>query len=222
MNDTRSIRSFFRIIWAIARKDIIDAIKNKTVLSVLGSVAFTVAMYKFLPYLDRGEELPNLLLYDAGASAITTQLEESPQLRLYTYDSLDQMQRAVTRADRLEIGLVFPADLDRRLETGETVALDAHGVLVGGLRVDPGAQGGRDAVVGILGHLDGVAQLRAEAVGKGAVGDGGAGEVFVEEPAGGGPSVDLGGQQAHLPTCRTDAGVDGGELGGQPTVDRLG
>ena len=110
------IHSFFRIIWAIARKDIVDAIKNKTVLSVLGSVAFTVAMYKFLPYLDRGEELPKLLLYDAGSSALTVQLEESPQLRLYTYDRQEQMQRAVTRADNLELGLVFPADLDRRCD----------------------------------------------------------------------------------------------------------
>jgi ABC-2 type transport system permease protein len=126
MNDTRSIRSFFRIIWAIARKDIVDAVKNKTVLTVLGSVAFTVAMYKFLPYLDRGEELPNLLLYDAGGSDLAAQLEESPQLRLYVYDRREQMQRAVTRADDLDLGLVFPADLDRRLEAGETVKLNGY------------------------------------------------------------------------------------------------
>ena len=126
MNDTRTIRSFFRILWAIARKDIVDAIKNKTVLSVLGSVAFTVAMYKFMPYLDRGKDLPNLLLYDADNSALTVQLEESPQLRLYTYDSQDQMARAITRADKSEIGLVFPAGLDRRLAAGETVLLDGY------------------------------------------------------------------------------------------------
>jgi len=126
MNDTRTIRSFFRIIWAIARKDIVDGIKNKTVLSVLGSVAFTVAMYKFMPYLDRGESLPRLLLYDAGNSALAMQLEESPQLQLYAYDSQEQMERAVTRADNLELGLVFPADLDRRLAAGETVQLDGY------------------------------------------------------------------------------------------------
>ena len=70
MKESRSIYSSLRIIWAIARKDIVDAIKNKTVLSVLGSVVFIVVMYKFLPYLDGGSELPNLLLYDAGESAL--------------------------------------------------------------------------------------------------------------------------------------------------------
>ena len=126
MNENRSIRSFLRIVWAIARKDIVDAIKNKTVLSVLGSVVFTVAMYKFLPYLDRDGGLPNLLLYDAGQSALTVQLEESPQLKLYTYDTQEQMERVLTRADDFELGLVFPADLDRRIAAGERVKLQGY------------------------------------------------------------------------------------------------
>ena len=126
MNERRSIQSFFRIVWAIARKDIVDAIKNRTVLTVLGSVVFTVAMYKVLPYLDRGEELPALLLYDAGASALAVQLEESPQFRLYSYDSWERFQRAVTRADRYEIGLVLPTDLEARLQAGETVELEGY------------------------------------------------------------------------------------------------
>ena len=126
MRNRRSIQSFFRIIWAIALRDIADAIKNKTILSVLGSVVFTVAMYKFLPYLDSGHELPALLVYDEGQSVLTVQLEESPQLRLYTYDSQEQMQRAVTRADNFELGVVLPADLDRRIEAGENVALEGY------------------------------------------------------------------------------------------------
>ena len=126
MNEKRSLQTTLRIIWAIARKDIVDAIKNRTILTVFGSVIFTVAMYKFLPYLDRGEELPGLLLYDAGDSALTVQLEESPQLRLYTYDSRERLEHLITRADDFELGLVFPADLDRRLAAGERVELEAY------------------------------------------------------------------------------------------------
>jgi ABC-type transport system involved in multi-copper enzyme maturation permease subunit len=124
MKDRQSIRSFFRIIWAIALKDIVDAIKNKTVLSVLGSVVFTVAMYKYLPYLDGKNELPGLLLYDAGNSALAVQLEESPNFRLYSIDTQAGLERAITRADRNELGLAFPADMEQRLLAGENVQLE--------------------------------------------------------------------------------------------------
>jgi ABC-type Na+ efflux pump permease subunit len=126
MEYQKSLLSYLRVIWAIARKDIVDAIRNKTVLTVLGSVAFTVAMYKLIPYLEGNEELPGLLLHDAGDSALTVLLEESPQLRLYTYDSKEQFERAVTRADRYELGLVLPEDLDERLKNGEAVSLDGY------------------------------------------------------------------------------------------------
>jgi ABC-type Na+ efflux pump permease subunit len=54
------------------------------------------------------------------------ELEESPQLKLYTLDSQERLVRAVTRADNFELGLVFPADLDRRIEAGEAVELEGY------------------------------------------------------------------------------------------------
>jgi ABC-type multidrug transport system permease subunit len=126
MKEPHRLQTSLRIIWAIALKDVVDAIKNKTILSALGSVVFTLVMYKYLPYLSGGDELPNLLLFDAGNSALAAQLEGSPHFKLLTYDSQEHMLRALTRADYLELGLVFPAGLDERLQKGETVALDGY------------------------------------------------------------------------------------------------
>jgi ABC-2 type transport system permease protein len=115
-----------RIIWAIALKDLVDAIKNKTILSALGSVVFIIVMYKYMPYLEGRDELPNLLLYDAGESALAMELEDSPSLRLYTYDTRERMLDLLSRGDTPELGLVFPADLDQRIRDGEDIELDGY------------------------------------------------------------------------------------------------
>jgi len=39
------------IIWAIAAKDIVDGLKNKTILANIASLVFLILFYKFLPAL---------------------------------------------------------------------------------------------------------------------------------------------------------------------------
>ncbi len=56
----------FRIIWAIAAKDISDAIKNKTSLGIIISTLLMIVFLRFLPTLENGSTLPRLALYDAG------------------------------------------------------------------------------------------------------------------------------------------------------------
>jgi len=121
-----NIQASARIVWAIFCKDLVDAIKNKTILSGLASVVFVVLIYKFEPMLTAGDQLPNLLLYDAGASALAIELEDSPSLRVFTYDTFEAMRRALVRADRREIGLALPAGLDRAVDAGETIRLTAY------------------------------------------------------------------------------------------------
>lgn len=127
MKQHPSLQETMRIVWAIVLKDLVDAIKNKTILSGLGSVVFVVLMYRFMPALTRGDELPNLLLHDGGTSELAIELEDSPSFRLFTYDSLEEMQRALVRADRQEIGLALPADLERQLQGDQTLVLGAYG-----------------------------------------------------------------------------------------------
>ena len=61
--------SHFRIIAAIAAKDVIDGIRNRSILSSLFTVIFLLALYQFLPMLNAGVAPMDLALYDAGSSA---------------------------------------------------------------------------------------------------------------------------------------------------------
>ena len=49
---SEKLREHLRIIWAIATKDIVDAIKNKTTLSVIGAVFFLMVFYQILLLLN--------------------------------------------------------------------------------------------------------------------------------------------------------------------------
>lgn len=54
----------FRIVLAIAWKDILEGWKNKVVLTSILTAIFLVAFYTYLPDLTRGDELPLLVIYD--------------------------------------------------------------------------------------------------------------------------------------------------------------
>ena len=61
-----------RIVWAITSKDLIDALKNKNVISLVVTSLMVVVLYRYLPALIAEDGPPALLLYDAGESEFVT------------------------------------------------------------------------------------------------------------------------------------------------------
>lgn len=115
------------IIWAITTKDIVDALKNKNTLTVILVVLFMIAFYRFMPALEGGEQLSNVLIYDAGASSLVTALDGSSRLKLYPrYTSQEQMENDLASGDAPELGLVVPADFDEALASCEPVELEGY------------------------------------------------------------------------------------------------
>jgi ABC-2 type transport system permease protein len=123
----KRLREDARVIWAIAAKDIADALKNKTTLTAMLVVLFMIAFYRFMPALTGGDELTNVLVFDAGESSLVAALENSPLLDVYTgYASPAQMARYLANGDVPELGLVIPADYDRALASGRQPVLDGY------------------------------------------------------------------------------------------------
>ena len=97
---TTSWGEALRIIWAITAKDLFDAVKNKTTLSILLSALFVLVIYQLLPKWERGSNLPPVLVYDAGASELLPALKRSPHLDVYTgYTSQAQLERKLVAGD---------------------------------------------------------------------------------------------------------------------------
>jgi ABC-2 type transport system permease protein len=115
-----------RIIWAIAAKDIVDSVRNKTTLTVIVSVLFIIVFYQILPELENGDPLPRLVFYDEGSSTIISQLEDNPRLDLVEASSKDWMEGYIGHRDFVVLGLVLPMSFDKTVEEGVPIELEGY------------------------------------------------------------------------------------------------
>jgi ABC-2 type transport system permease protein len=107
------MKTHLRIILAITAKDITDAVKNKTIISVLLSVFFILGIYRILPSLEGWGQAPNVLVYDAGSSTLVPLMKNSQVFELWTgYRSEAHMKEKLASGQVPELGLVIPAGFD--------------------------------------------------------------------------------------------------------------
>ena len=95
MQTSGNLKTNLRITLAITGKDILDAIKNKTTLSVLATSFFLLLFYIFFPIL---EEEDIIRLYDAGMSTWLPSLEASIPNRIIVESSQDSMEYNIARS----------------------------------------------------------------------------------------------------------------------------
>jgi ABC-2 type transport system permease protein len=86
-----------------------------------------VVFYRFLPVLTTGQEPLNVLIYDAGNSALGAYLENSQTIEAWTgYEDETHMMRKLAHGQSPELGLVIPADFDQALESGGEAILQGY------------------------------------------------------------------------------------------------
>lgn len=115
-----------RIISAITTKDIVDAIKNRNVIANVITVFFVVVAYKVMPVLMNADELPRVLVYDAGSSSLVTTLEDSPSLKVIPLPSRQEMEARLADTSVPGLGLVIPQGFDHALAAGEQPELSGY------------------------------------------------------------------------------------------------
>jgi ABC-2 type transport system permease protein len=115
--DSRSgILEGLRIILAITAKDSLDAVRNRTLLSVLVAVLLMIALFRVLPAF-RAEDTPILAVVDPGPSAVVDRWEESGQFDLRRTASRQEMEDLLGGEETAVLGLVLPSDLDQRVSS---------------------------------------------------------------------------------------------------------
>ncbi len=114
------------IAWTIARKDIVEALKNKNtrinIVILLGLIVFFYWMSTPRPFDKR----INVVVYDEGNTSLTIQnakLEDGTELIFYDASSLEDMKRKMAYK---ELGLILPVDLDQILEAGGEPTLEGY------------------------------------------------------------------------------------------------
>ncbi len=128
MNTTRTRwLAHLRIVWAITAKDILEALKNKNIISVIVVSLLMVVFYRVYPGLSAALEPPAVLIYDEGASALPARLEGSRAVQAWTgYRSLAHLQALLAEGDVPELGLVIPAGFDAAAAGGGELTLPGY------------------------------------------------------------------------------------------------
>jgi ABC-2 type transport system permease protein len=126
MNTNTNWRAKARILWAITAKDMIEALKNKNIITLLLTSVLMLFVYSGLPLLENRGKPPALLVYDDGSSSLVAFLENSSAVDVYTYPSEEKMKEYLANGDVPELGLVIPADFDRAIAAGESPELQGY------------------------------------------------------------------------------------------------
>jgi ABC-2 type transport system permease protein len=115
--NSRRINDNFRITWAIAAKDIADALRNKTILTIFVLIAFITVMIKLVSNLWEAGHI-DIVVYDAGGSRLVSELESSPDYRVFQSTSIQEFEELMNDGDSGKLGLVIPSDYEQALKTG--------------------------------------------------------------------------------------------------------
>jgi ABC-2 type transport system permease protein len=127
MNDS-TWRSRIRVIWAIAAKDIVDAIQNKTILGVMIGILMIMLTGRVLPLLSGLSDVKTLVVYDEGKSQLILGLRKQEDIRLGRMSSQAEMEQSISTAADVRLGLVLPADFDQAIAEGRSLELTGYAV----------------------------------------------------------------------------------------------
>jgi len=121
-----NLRENVRIMGAIAAKDIVDAIKNKTTLSILLGIGFMMLLGMVLPLLLGLRATPVAVIYDPGRSTLIRGLAARPEFRLYLVTSQTELEETVAGSPELLLGLVIPPGFQPAEGSGGELTLEGY------------------------------------------------------------------------------------------------
>lgn len=114
------------IVSAIARKDVVDAIRHRYLLTALVTPLFVALLFRvLLPGGGTGDKLLTVVVHDAGSSGLVAELRQTPQISVVLADSADATAGEVERIDATG-GFVVPAGFDADLAANKQPQLTIY------------------------------------------------------------------------------------------------
>lgn len=126
LNITRgSIRDSLNIIWTIASKDIVDALKNRVIVPMIIMLSIMLLLPKMLPLFFEQPQIA-LPVYDIGDSRLVEELKNNPEVTVQKLRSDQELRSVLCGAVYPLVGLVLPADFDMRLAAGKQIEFQGY------------------------------------------------------------------------------------------------
>ena len=114
------------IVSAIARKDVVDAIRHRYLLTALVTPLFVALLFRvLLPGGGTGDKLLTVVVHDAGGSGLVAELRKTPQISVIPADSADATAGEVERVKAIG-GLAVPTGFDADLAANKQPQLTVY------------------------------------------------------------------------------------------------
>src|SRR5687767_13069819 len=115
----------FGAIAAITRKDVIDAIRNRYLLTALVTPFFVALLFRLLLPNINDNSMLTIVVHDSGASAMTAELRKIPQIKVVDAPSAEATESEVKKRKAIG-GLVLPANFDSDATAGKQPVLTIY------------------------------------------------------------------------------------------------
>ena len=114
-----------QIVSAIARKDVVDAIRHRYLLTALVTPLFVALLFRVLLPGMNENKLLTVVVHDDGSSGLVTELRKTPQISVVLADSADATGSEVERI-KATGGLAVPAGFDADLAANKQPQLTVY------------------------------------------------------------------------------------------------
>lgn len=124
---TRLIETL-HIVWTVAAKDIVDALRNKLVISLILTQGLILLMPRMLSWAIVPPYTP-VLVYDADDSRLLAELENSDEFQVERAGSMAELEQVIGGSGSglgVEVGLTIPAGFDEEIESGGQLTVDGY------------------------------------------------------------------------------------------------
>jgi ABC-2 type transport system permease protein len=122
------IMNSWYIIWAIAAKDILDAIKNRIVISQIVAVSLILLTIKGLGLVIQ-PPYTQIIVYDPGNSILAQTLADNPEFGVQTATSLNELQKMISNMGfglGAELGIEIPEEFDQQFESEKEAEIPGY------------------------------------------------------------------------------------------------
>lgn len=115
----------FGAIAAITRKDVIDAIRNRYLLTALITPLFVALLFRLLLPAVNDKSILTIVVHDSGNSAMTAEMRKVPQMSVVDATSAEAMESEVQKHKAIG-GLVVPVNFDSDATAGKQPELKVY------------------------------------------------------------------------------------------------
>ena len=106
----------WRMIWAIARKDIAESVRNTQLITVGLLPVLIFLLYRLMVSGINNSSILDIAVYDFGNSQLVAVMSQSPELELHIVTSEAALQERINDGEMS--GLQIPADFDAQVAAG--------------------------------------------------------------------------------------------------------